>query len=81
MWCVCVFTLCVLDAAGSAGDRLGHGEESDGAPARHHPAAGERRSSFLSFQPGSQGSLGEDSFQAVFLHLLWSYDQIHRMGN
>lgn len=34
--------LCVLlAAAGSAGDRLGHGEESDGASACCHPAAGE----------------------------------------
>lgn len=46
-----VFTVCVLAVAGSAGDRLGHGEEGDGAQARHHPAAGERHSTFLSFQP------------------------------
>lgn len=28
-------------AAGSAGDRLGHGEERDGAQARNHSAEGE----------------------------------------
>lgn len=43
----------LLAAAGSAGDRLSHGEESDGASACCHPAAGEHKSCFLSFQPVS----------------------------
>lgn len=41
----------LLCAAGSAGDRLGHGEEGAGAQTRPHPAEGENSSATLTFTP------------------------------